>query len=242
MARSTAEQHARATSDFFTGVSHEMRTPLQAITGFTELLGTLDLDTVRRAEALHHIDRAAHHLLALVDDTQDLARLDAGVLPLFPEVVDVGDAVDEVAELLGPLADQEGVRLTTRIGDEQVAADPRRLLAGADQPGGQRDPARPHRGRRRAGDRPARAAGTACGSRSATTATASRSEQLERLFRPFERLGLDAVRDARDGTGLGLVLSRGLTEAMERGRPRGRHEPPCRRRDDGARLVLPAAR
>ncbi len=123
VARSTAEQHARATSDFFTGVSHEMRTPLQAITGFTELLGTLDLDAARRAEALQHIDRAAHHLLALVDDTQDLARLDAGVLPLFPEVVDVGDAVDEVAELLGPLADQEGVRLTTRVGDEQVAAD-----------------------------------------------------------------------------------------------------------------------
>ena len=45
VARSTAEQHARATSDFFTGVSHEMRTPLQAITGFTELLGTLDLDS-----------------------------------------------------------------------------------------------------------------------------------------------------------------------------------------------------
>lgn len=212
VARTTAEQHSRATSSFFTGVSHEMRTPLQAITGFTELLGTLDLSGPRRAEALQHIDRAAHHLLALVDETQDLARLDARMLPLYPEVVDVGDAVDEVTQLLAPLAGQEGVRLITRLGDDRVVADPRRLLQVLLNLVGN-------------GIRHGRRGGTV----ELTSAVEGHlvridvrddgpgipADRLHRLFRPFDRLGSDAVREApAGGTGLGLVLARGLAEAM----------------------------
>lgn len=213
VARSTAERSARATSEFFTGVSHEMRTPLQAITGFTELLGTLDLDGPRRAEALRHIDRAAHHLLALVDETQDLARLDARMLPLFPEVVDVGTAVDEATQLLAPLADQQDVRLVVRVGDERVVADPRRLLQVLLNLLGN-------------GIRHGRSGG-----RVEVTATPHRdgtvrvdvaddgpgipAAHLHRLFRPFDRLGSDAETGApAGGTGLGLVLARGLVEAM----------------------------
>lgn len=212
VARTTAEQHARATSDFFTGMSHEMRTPLQAITGFTELLGTLDLDGPRRAEALRHIDRAAQHLLALVDDTQDLARLDARVLPLFPEVVEIGDAVDEVTDLLGPLAHQQGVRLASRLGDDLVVADPRRLMQVLINLVGN-------------GIRHGRAGDTVelVSTRDGDLVRIDvqddgpgiAAEHLDRLFRPFDRLGLDEARGASAvGTGLGLVLARRLAEAM----------------------------
>lgn len=209
VARITAEQHARATSDFFTGVSHEMRTPLQAITGFTELLGTLELSGPRRDEALQHISAAAAHLLALVDDVLDLARLDARMLPLVTETVDVGEAVDEVTHLLAPLARRAGVRLEAVPTDDQVVADRRRVLQvlinlvangirhGRDggcvrvTPSRQGDVVRVdvH------DDGPGIAA-----------------DRLDRLFRPFDRLGLDEARDP--GTGLGLVVARGLAEAM----------------------------
>jgi signal transduction histidine kinase len=209
VARTTAEQHARATSDFFTGVSHEMRTPLQAITGFTELLGTLELSGPRREEALQHISAAAAHLLALVDDVLDLARLDARMLPLVAETVDVGEAVDEVTHLLAPLAGRAGVRLVTVPTDDQVVADRRRLLqvlinlvangirhgreGGCVRVEPSRDGGRVHVDVR--DDGPGIAA-----------------DRLDRLFRPFDRLDLDEVRDP--GTGLGLVVARGLAEAM----------------------------
>lgn len=218
VARSTAERSARATSEFFTAVSHEMRTPLQAVTGFTELLGTLDLDADRHAQALRHIDRAAQHLLALVDETQDLARLDARMLPLFPEVVDVGTAVDEATQLLAPLADQQDVVLRVRVGDEQVVADPRRLLQVLLNLVGN-------------GIRYGRAGGAVEVVSSAQAGGAVRldvrddgpgipAEHLHRLFRPFDRLGSDAggvagTVTAVGGTGLGLVLARGLVEAMD---------------------------
>ena len=209
VARTTAEQHARATSDFFTGVSHEMRTPLQAITGFTELLGTLELGRPRRDEALHHISAAAAHLLALVDDVLDLARLDARMLPLVVETVDVGEAVDEVTHLLAPLAARAGVRLVAVPTDDQVLADRRRLLQvlinlvangirhGRDGGWVRLTPSRSD-GRVRVDvqdDGPGIA-----------------PDRLDRLFRPFDRLDLDEARDP--GTGLGLVVARGLAEAM----------------------------
>jgi PAS domain S-box-containing protein len=236
VARTTAEQHSRATSDFFTGVSHEMRTPLQAITGFTELLSTLDLVGPRRAEALEHISAAANHLLALVDDTLDLARMDARMLPLFPETVGVREAVGEVTQLLAPIADQENVRVRALLTDDQVVADPRRLkqilinlvINGI---------------------RYGRTGGTV-----SLTSTHERDHvridvnddgpgipavQLDRLFRPFDRLGLDEVRDARaGGSGLGLVVARGLAEAMA-----GRLEiTSAEGEGTTARLSLPAGR
>lgn len=236
VARITAEQHSRATSDFFTGVSHEMRTPLQAITGFAELLGTLDLGGERRAEALKHISAAANHLLELVDDTLDLARMDARMLPLFLATVEVREIVCEVTQLLAPIADQDDVRLTARLTDEQVVADPRRLKqilinlvvngirygrrGGTVSLTSTRDGERVRIDVRDDGPGIPRA-------------------QLIRLFRPFDRLGLDEVGNAPGGgTGLGLVVARGLAEAMA-----GRLEITSTEGEGTtARLSLPAVR
>jgi PAS domain S-box-containing protein len=108
LARGAAENASRAKSEFLSALSHEIRTPLQAITGFTEVLGTLDLPEDRRRAALNHIAGASSHILALVDDVLDIARIEAAALPLCTSVLVLDDVVGEVVDLMQPAsADRE---------------------------------------------------------------------------------------------------------------------------------------
>ena len=106
-----------AKSDFVASMSHEFRTPLSAIIGFSDLMTTEprdgDLVTVPM-EWVNHIQRGGQHLLALVNDVLDLARVEAGRLDLRPEPIDVGHAVTEAVNGLQPLADRK--RLAVQIG------------------------------------------------------------------------------------------------------------------------------
>ncbi|MBW0114163.1 GAF domain-containing sensor histidine kinase [Pseudonocardia abyssalis] len=205
LAREVAESASRAKSDFLSALSHELRTPLQAITGFTELLGTLELSPARRSAALGHIGGASSHILALVDDVLDIAAIEAGALPLHPVDVDVAGLVGEVVDLLGPLADERGVVLDACAPCGTVRADPRRLRQVLINlvTNGVRYNHAGGRVRVRAG------AGTI---RVADSGPGIPEEFLERLFVPFDRLGADVGPEP--GAGLGMVLARGLTEAM----------------------------
>lgn len=210
LARRAAESANRAKTDFLTALGHELRTPLQAISGFTELLGTLDLDTARRSAALEHIASAGKHILSMVDDVLDVARIEAGALPLCPGPVEVAEIVAEVLAMLEPLAGAERVALRSapHRGPVQALADERRLrqvllnlVANA------------IRYNRRAGE--VVVGWTATASRVTVsvrdTGPGIAPEHLDRLFTPFDRLG--AVSD--EGVGLGLPLARGLTETMQ---------------------------
>jgi PAS domain S-box-containing protein len=126
-ARRTAEQLSHAKSELLAAVGHEARTPIQAIVGFAELLGTMDLDETRRREALAHIDAAAGHVMDLLADVLDLSRLEAGALPLVSEPVRLRDIVTEVFGLLSTAAERRGVELSDALDDHVVLADRRRL-------------------------------------------------------------------------------------------------------------------
>ena len=126
-ARRTAEELSHAKSELLAAVGHEVRTPIQAIVGFAELLGTIDLDGARRREALDHISAAAGHVMDLLTDVLDLSRLEAGALPLALEPVRVDEVVDEVFGLLSAKAEQRRVRLSSGLDDQVVQADRRRL-------------------------------------------------------------------------------------------------------------------
>jgi PAS domain S-box-containing protein len=205
LAREVAESASRAKSDFLSSLSHELRTPLQAVTGFTELLGTLDLSPERRTAALGHISGATSHILALVDDVLDIAAIEAGALPLHPVDVDVAGLVGEVVDLLGPLADERGIALDGCAACGTVRADPRRLrqvLINLVTNGVRYN----HAGGR---VRVSAAAGTI---HVADSGPGIPEAYLERLFVPFDRLGADTGPEP--GAGLGMVLARGLTEAM----------------------------
>jgi signal transduction histidine kinase len=209
LARQTAERANLAKSQFVTALSHELRTPLQAITGFTENLQTLDLSPDQRRVALERIGLASAHILSIVDDVLDLARVEAGAMPIDLGVVDAHAVIADSLALMQPLADRRSVTVECSGASVGVRADRRRLQqvilnlvsnAVRFSPSGS----------------------TVCIATEAIDDCAIihvtdsgpgiPTELLARLFVPFDRLGADAGREG--GAGLGLVLARRLTEAM----------------------------
>ncbi len=209
LARESAERANHAKSQFVTSLSHELRTPLQSITGFAESLSTLELSPEQRHKALDGITRASAHILSIVDDVLDLARVEAGAMPIDLAVIDAHQVVAGACDLLQPLADERGIELVRSGTSVPVTADRRRLrqvilnlVSNA-----------------------LRFSGSGTSIRIETTTNNGLAkvtvsdegpgiapELLERLFVPFDRLGAEAGREG--GAGLGLVLARRLTEAM----------------------------
>ena len=111
-ARDLAEHASRAKGEFLSSMSHELRTPMNAILGFSQLL-QLDrtLDT-RSAGYVHEILRAGHHLLQLINEVLDLARIESGRLSLSPEPLPLAELVREAQALVQPLAQQREVGLS----------------------------------------------------------------------------------------------------------------------------------
>ena len=213
LARQSAERANHAKSQFVTSLSHELRTPLQSITGFTESLKTLDLSPERRQHALDGISYASAHILSIVDDVLDLARTEAGAMPIALERVDaVGVAAATVA-LTQPLAAERGITVECVGRPVEVIADRRRLqqvllnLVSNALRFSTSDTVVTIRTED----------GTQCPPGAARVHVIDQGpgipdDLLARLFVPFDRLGADAGREG--GAGLGLVLAKRLTEAM----------------------------
>lgn len=214
-----AELANHSKSEFLSRMSHEMRTPLNAILGFAQLMQQRR-GAVNEADRGGHLDAivlAGEHLRGLIDDVLDLQQVEAGVLTLDPEPLDLGSAAREVSALLALQAQRQGVvqslDLPTAGTTAWVSADRRRLrqvllnlgsnAIKYNRPGG--------------------------GVRWRVVASASAgrpgwfvvvqddgpgldARQRSRLFQPFERLGQES--GPVEGTGLGLVIARRLTEAM----------------------------
>src|SRR6478736_5830738 len=95
-------------------MSHELRTPLNAILGFAQLLERdrkRPLDD-RQLERVGHVLRGGEHLLRLIDDVLDLARIEAGRITVSAEAVEVRPVVDEVVAVLEPMAARQSITLT----------------------------------------------------------------------------------------------------------------------------------
>jgi len=212
VARATAEAASRAKSEFVAALNHELRTPLQAITGFTELLRTLNLPPDRRQAALEHIGAATEHVLSIVDDLLDIAKIEADALPIRVETVELSGLLDEVVALLAPLAGEHGVTLRPAIpAGRAVRADRRRLrqvLINLVTNG--------VRYNRTGGWVEIDAGGTGASAVTVAVRDSGRGiapDMVSRLFTPFDRLG--AERSPEPGAGLGLVVARALTQAMD---------------------------
>ena len=126
------EQHRRETervnrlkSEFLAGMSHELRTPLNAILGFAELLieGRGGALAPRPLEFVSHIRGSANHLLAIISDVLDIAKIEAGRSDLHPEDFTLAGAFAEVLPGLAAEAARKGLRLEADTGEIAVRAD-----------------------------------------------------------------------------------------------------------------------
>jgi len=210
-AREEAELANRAKSEFLSRISHELRTPLNAILGFAQLLEIDDL-IAEQHESVEQILRAGRHLLQLIDDVLDIAKIEQGVLTLSIEPVDLGDVVRESVDFIRPLARTANIRIRTDAArvDHHVLADRQRLkqvlmnlLSNAvkyNRDGGAVTMS--------CGPTPAGSLRIAV----ADTGPGIPAEMMDHLFLPFERLG--AERTPVEGTGIGLSISKHLTELM----------------------------
>ena len=211
-ARNDALAADMAKTAFLSRMSHELRTPLNAVLGFTQLLAMGDLDDEQR-EAVAQIRAGGRHLLALINEVLDISRIEAGRLSLSLEPVSVADVVAEAADLVGREAAAHGITVRNDAGAspvEAIWADRQRviqilinLLSNAvkyNRPSGAVE-VRARRGE--PGSVVIEVADTGPG---------IAERDLPRLFHAFDRLGAESGEI--EGTGIGLVLSRGLAMAM----------------------------
>lgn len=113
IARERAEEATVAKSRFLANVSHELRTPLNAIIGLTEILydGASHFGTEKAMEPLSRVIKAGHHLLQLINQILDIAKVEAGKMDLVVEEVNIASLIDEVVSTVAFLAEKNGNRI-----------------------------------------------------------------------------------------------------------------------------------
>ncbi len=204
-----AKRANEAKSDFLSRMSHELRTPLNSVLGFAQVI-TMEFDDPKLHEMVGHISKGGEHLLELINEVLDIARIEAGRLAVSLEPVCAGDILHQAHALIEPIAREEGIaiRIREECSNVHVRADKQRLLQvfinllsnaiKFNQPGGQVDIHCycPDKG--------------SCRIEVSDTGHGIAEEFHAQLFRPFERLG----NESSPGTGLGLALSQQLVQLM----------------------------
>ncbi|HEV7575566.1 MAG TPA: CHASE domain-containing protein [Caldimonas sp.] len=213
-AREAAELSNRAKSDFLSRMSHELRTPLNAMLGFAQLL---EIDrrhplTPIQRPWVAQIQQAGWHLLEMINDVLDLSRIESGNLRLQTATLELAELVQATTALVASDAAKRGIRISEELapGTSAVFGDATRvkqiltnLLSNAVKYNV--DNGRVHVASRLAALDVIEISVT-------DTGMGMTPEQMEELFRPFNRLGRE--RTALQGTGIGLVISRRLAELM----------------------------
>ena len=212
--KEAAERASRAKSDLLSRASHELRTPMNAVLGFAQLLQLRASELPPWAtEALRQLQSAGAHLLSMIDDLLDLSAVEAGSVPLRFAAVPLDATIEALIELLRPQAEAAGVVLGEWAPcGLSVQADATRLrqvllnlLGNAikyNRAGGRVEPLL----------EPVRETDAQVRIVVRDDGPGIAPERQHQLFQPFNRLG--AQRSEVPGHGLGLVISRQLAEAM----------------------------
>lgn len=213
--RHRLRRSSQAKSEFITRMSHELRTPLTVILGNSRLLTGLWADRMGREEfeRVVAVQSAGDHMLKLMDDLLDLAKIEAGALAIDMGTVDIGEIVEESIELVAVLADERRITIDyvdhvpqaslvrgNRMRLKQVLIN---LLSNAvkyNREGGRIFVSK----KAIPGQRVQLTIGD--------TGPGIPPQEVARLFQPFSRIG---IRDEYvPGTGIGLAISRQLLRVM----------------------------
>jgi PAS domain S-box-containing protein len=216
-AKAEAEQANAAKSEFLSRMSHELRTPMNSILGFAQLMNMGDLNQLHK-KGVNQILKSGNHLLDLINEVLDIARIETGRLTVSPEPVEIFSTIIETIEIVRNLADERQITIESDISDTKrifVEADHQRLKqvllnlinnaikynrkGGSvkvqckvkDVKGGKENLVRIN---------------------VQDTGKGIAHGYIDKLFNPFERIG--AERTETEGTGLGLAISKKLIEAM----------------------------
>jgi PAS domain S-box-containing protein len=213
-AKSAAEKANLAKSEFLSSMSHELRSPLNAILGFAQLMeSAAPMPTAAQAARIAQILQAGWHLLNLINEILDLAVIESGKVSLSQEPVSLAEVMSECQTMMEPQAQQRGIRMTFPRFDHPsfVWADRTRLkqivinlLSNAIKYNQEQGTVvvnctaiAPERTRISVKD----------------TGAGLPPSKLAQLFQPFNRLGQEAGSVA--GTGIGLVVTKQLAELMQ---------------------------
>jgi PAS domain S-box-containing protein len=216
-AQALAEGASSAKSEFLASMSHELRTPLNAILGFAQLLRR-DKKTPlssRQLERVEHVVRGGEHLLRLIDDVLDLARIEAGRVLVSLEPVSVADVLADVKATLDPMASRSEMELSIAPQPEpavEVVADRTRLKQVLMNYG-----SNAIKYGRRGGSATFRVSHGNGKVRLSVVddGVGIALDKQGSLFHPFQRAGQET--GAIEGTGIGLVISKRLAELMNGG-------------------------
>jgi PAS domain S-box-containing protein len=212
-AKSAAEEANQAKSDFLSSMTHELRSPLNAILGFAQLLdASPPLPSPSQRESIAQILQAGWHLLKLINEVLDLAVVESGKMLLTLEPVPLAEVISECQTMMEPQAQQRGIRMAYPSLDRpyHVHADRTRLkqvlinlLSNA------------IKYNRDGGAVEVRCTPSALGRIRVSVKDGGAGlppGKLAHLFQPFNRLGQES--SAEVGTGIGLVMSKRVVELM----------------------------
>ncbi len=223
-ARSEAEKANAAKSTFLSSMSHELRTPLNAIMGFSQIMEFDDESPLSESqrENLNEITRASQHLLELVSEVLDLAKIEQGRMDLSINNIAVSDVVAESIQFVVPMAIERGIHIDLSLNKQPIAL--REFLA--DRRGVQADRVRLRqvllnllsnavKYNIENGHITVDCSFIEDRMKLSVTDTGPgmSQDQLIQLFTPFNRLGKEG--STVEGTGIGLVVARSIIEHMD---------------------------
>jgi PAS domain S-box-containing protein len=211
IAKDAAEAANVAKSTFLSSMSHELRTPLNSVLGYAQLFAMDQQVSQDTRDNAHQIEKAGRHLLALVDDILDLARIESGRMETHIEAVALAEVLGDCRKIIEPQAQLRGIVLEMQPISVGLLADRTRLsqvllnlLSNAVK-------------YNRDGGRVAVHGAEQPAVRYRISVTDSGpgipTERIGELFQAFNRLG--AEMGTIEGTGIGLVITKTLVESMD---------------------------